>query len=1156
MPKQISSISIAIILFTIVIPLLGLCFHSSGAAVIENIDINETPISTFSVKKPILSAGDFQYFDVHLSTDVDKISIVAYYGNSEPDIEKRSEKNYYRWEFLNGFWQDKSGHDKKYIKSDKCKINNQIYSFLISLDAQAKQGDWTIKVFIDSEDTPSLSMDIFYIRSNILFFALTGVVTNSDIDKLLKLKRINNRNDLLHKSTTDGGNLKKIEDFVDSSLTNHNQFSNIEVKEACDEKIELKYEGCIDSNKQNNQNFVQKKFFDNSKSNFLQSSDNSPLQISLKKGIIPPPLKNIFNPLNIRGLIPFFILFLLLFNVFIPLISSEDFKIDVNHDIDLSFSLHPTQVMNGDEVLFNASISKMYNISTIFVEFTNGYMINLSHVNYCDNISYWQGNWIVCNMDSGEHLATLTAIGNNNIRFQTDSTLSVISFNNSGDHEYPPEMIHQDENSSYSNSSHSVVDNSTTLNFSENDVKQAQEDSNNLSEYLNHIIFNEEHSKSVEDTIYCSGNQSVELFEKRTVFSKTYLLNNSIYQKRIGISPIHYYDPQGELQDIDTSIVQSGDSDYVYEVTKGFYRTKFKKVLSSDSCVQYQFDDYELMIALQNLEWTNGNGMRELLAWVQPVESIVRGNKIIYPNAFGEGIHVEFVYHPQYFGKYLIIEDYTCLSDSNLAVDYQFLEFNYTITHTDSLEVFINGENWDGNQIITNGIVEFRDKISEETQFYFNSPIAEDSAGQTIPIEFVLEQNNSEIVISKRIDKQWLEHAAYPVKADAVETIYLEGDAYDMYDEDGTNVDDDTIVQIGRSGGSHWDGYWAFPISSDIIGATINTVNFTGYITQNDIDVNPVLYGLQQEDCPALEGAADPSSYTRTTNSYTWSALNGGGTGSTTTGDISSVFNEWIADYTHASPPHRFGIVLDDSGAGNNKEVFFYDYSHASYNSNTYLKIDYTPAVDTDPPTPDPLTWSTEPYETTSSSITMIATTASDATPPIQYFFNETTGNSGGSDSIWQSSTTFTDDGLSENTQYGYEVKARDSNTTPNEGNYSTPISYEYTDVDPPTDNELTFTYDVTWMNATVTAPPNPTSGSTGSYFNWITGGVTNSGWQTGIYYHNRTGLTENTEYGSQVRYRNGDADASNYNPTEKTNYTLCTPPTDGEFTIDGFGVN
>ena len=52
------------------------------------------------------------------------------------------------------------------------------------------------------------------------------------------------------------------------------------------------------------------------------------------------------------------------------------------------------------------------------------------------------------------------------------------------------------------------------------------------------------------------------------------------------------------------------------------------------------------------------------------------------------------------------------------------------------------------------------------------------------------------------------------------------------------------------------------------------------------------------------------------------------------------------------------------------------------------------------------------------------------------YWFQETSGNSGASSSSeWQASTSFTDDGLSPNTQYTYQVKAKD--TAGNESSYS-----------------------------------------------------------------------------------------------------------------------
>jgi PKD repeat protein len=84
---------------------------------------------------------------------------------------------------------------------------------------------------------------------------------------------------------------------------------------------------------------------------------------------------------------------------------------------------------------------------------------------------------------------------------------------------------------------------------------------------------------------------------------------------------------------------------------------------------------------------------------------------------------------------------------------------------------------------------------------------------------------------------------------------------------------------------------------------------------------------------------------------------------------------------------------------------------------------------DTNPPTPDPMTWANVPYATSSSSISMTATTASDVSG-VEYYFTCTAG--GGSDSGWQDSTTYEDIGLSSGTQYTYSVTARDKSSNQN----------------------------------------------------------------------------------------------------------------------------
>ncbi len=85
----------------------------------------------------------------------------------------------------------------------------------------------------------------------------------------------------------------------------------------------------------------------------------------------------------------------------------------------------------------------------------------------------------------------------------------------------------------------------------------------------------------------------------------------------------------------------------------------------------------------------------------------------------------------------------------------------------------------------------------------------------------------------------------------------------------------------------------------------------------------------------------------------------------------------------------------------------------------------FTVAPDTAAPTPSPMTFAVAPASLDSPSITMTATTATDAlSPPVQYYF-ENTNNS--VNSGWISGTVWTNTGLTSGTTYGYRVKARDA---------------------------------------------------------------------------------------------------------------------------------
>ncbi|VGO23534.1 sulfatase-like hydrolase/transferase [Pontiella sulfatireligans] len=82
--------------------------------------------------------------------------------------------------------------------------------------------------------------------------------------------------------------------------------------------------------------------------------------------------------------------------------------------------------------------------------------------------------------------------------------------------------------------------------------------------------------------------------------------------------------------------------------------------------------------------------------------------------------------------------------------------------------------------------------------------------------------------------------------------------------------------------------------------------------------------------------------------------------------------------------------------------------------------------TDTNAPTPNPAEWDSLPTATGPFAITMTATTGIDVSG-VEYFFAETSGNSGGSDSGWQISSLYTDTGLSPATNYSYAVMMRDT---------------------------------------------------------------------------------------------------------------------------------
>ncbi len=194
-------------------------------------------------------------------------------------------------------------------------------------------------------------------------------------------------------------------------------------------------------------------------------------------------------------------------------------------------------------------------------------------------------------------------------------------------------------------------------------------------------------------------------------------------------------------------------------------------------------------------------------------------------------------------------------------------------------------------------------------------------------------------------------------------------------------------------------------------------------------------------------------------------------------------------------------------------------------------------APDTDPPNPDPLTWASVPAAAGDSQVSMTATTAIDP-GGVEYFFEEMSGNPGGSDSGWQNSATYTDDGLNSATSYSYRVKARDKSPNANETGWSSTESAttDAPDTLPPTPSPMTWdslptAISPSEVSMTATTASDPSGVE--YYFTETSGnpGGTDSGWQDNPTYI-ATGLDPATTYAYTVTARDKSSFANQGAPS------------------------
>jgi len=361
------------------------------------------------------------------------------------------------------------------------------------------------------------------------------------------------------------------------------------------------------------------------------------------------------------------------------------------------------------------------------------------------------------------------------------------------------------------------------------------------------------------------------------------------------------------------------------------------------------------------------------------------------------------------------------------------------------------------------------------------------------------------------------------VKIEADGTRWPQSKSYVYYDDPSTTAQTDPQVVFDGSGPSPTGAVIAWVDErvpqSDIYAQKVEII-----VPMPDLVVDDIIF------TPANPGP-DESFTVEIVARNQGDAGTGGGFSMGLDGLQSSLFYNTCNYSFSLEPGETGGCYIDYPGgkpAGNYPITALVDRNPLVYQNNLVYESDETnnsmdatliiADSDTAPPQPNPMTWADPPHGISTTAISMTATTAVDASPPVEYYFNCMTA--GCNASGWQTGTIYTDTGLLPNTWYGWRVMAKDSLN--NETGWSV-TNYDYTDIETPAGVAFS-SYGSTYINAMVTGANTLShldEGQSGLIIYNITQG-TDSGWKQDASSWLSDGLTPNTSYGFCARARNG----------------------------------
>lgn len=310
-----------------------------------------------------------------------------------------------------------------------------------------------------------------------------------------------------------------------------------------------------------------------------------------------------------------------------------------------------------------------------------------------------------------------------------------------------------------------------------------------------------------------------EILQKRDLYSKHFLNEDNTITTQIHSAPIHYFNENNELEDVDLQILQESNWELEYVVKKNNFKAYFNDTADDN-------------FALISLEIINKNKTKR---WINlkpynanPVNYKIMNNKLIYYDLY-ENIDYEYIVTSTSLKENIII---------NNQLDINKLSFTLKTDGT--------------NCKLADNKIQFYDNDTDELLWILESPYVIDS-NNTIKYCIIYQLNEIEYKnkiyssIDLIIDKNEIENLQYPLIIDP--TISPYGELVGMAYRSGTTYpptsQTSTRTDMLRAYGIYQNGTYCvsvvgarFNVSSIPSGSIINSANIysTWSMIYNDDD--------------------------------------------------------------------------------------------------------------------------------------------------------------------------------------------------------------------------------------------------------------------------------------------------------------------------------